>query len=62
MGKESSWYDYQAAKTAPKPAYQRLPPSKTPAAAAEPKSDGIVVEESTASDSMIVRALTFWRR
>jgi hypothetical protein len=56
-----NYFDYVAKKTAPKPSHRRLPPSKAPAATPEPKSDGIVVEESTASDSMIVRIIGKFR-
>lgn len=58
----SDWYDYLAKKMAPKPAYQRPMPVQRREPPAEPESQGITVEESTASDSMIVRAFTFWRR
>ena len=52
----SDWFEYQAKKTAPKPAYQR-PMPKRQSPPAEPESEGMTVEESTASDSMIMRII-----
>lgn len=45
-----SLWEYQDAKTAPRPAYQRLPPKQ------EPKSLPIEVEEDTAT-SVIMRVI-----
>ena len=53
------YFDYIAKKVAPKPSHRRpMPPQRKP----DPEPEPIVVEESTASDSMIVRALNFWKR
>lgn len=52
------WFDYQDKKTAPKPAYQRpMPKRQTEPPTPEPKSEGITVEETDASDSMITRII-----
>jgi hypothetical protein len=54
----SDWYDYIAKKVAPKPSYQRpMPVQRREPPAPEPESQGMTVEESTASDSMIMRII-----
>jgi hypothetical protein len=53
----SDWWDWLEKKTAPKAAYERPMPKRE-----EPESQGMTVEESTATDSMIVRAIKFWQR
>lgn len=50
------WFSYQAQKTAPKPSYLRTMPVQR-RVEREPKTESMTVEESTASDSMIVRIL-----
>jgi hypothetical protein len=52
---EGSWWQYQAAKLAPKPSYQR--PMPTFERKPEPKEEPMVVEESDASDSVIMRII-----
>lgn len=54
-----NYFDYVAKKVAPKPAYQRQPPSKVvrPEPAIEPKSEGMTVEEFDGSPSTIVRII-----
>jgi hypothetical protein len=62
---EVNYFDYVAKKVAPKPAYQRQPPSRAITqervlvrnSEPEPKSDGIVVEEFDGSPSTIVRII-----
>jgi len=61
--------DYVAKKVAPKPAYQRPPPSKAITQENAPvrnepegRAESMIVEEGTASDSMIIRAIKFWQR
>lgn len=51
----TDWFDYQAAKMAPKPAYQRAMPKREPEL--EAKVEPILVEESDASASMIQRII-----
>lgn len=57
----SDWWDYLSKKTAPTPAYQRPMPVQrrepVPEPKPEPESQGVTVEESTASDSMIMRII-----
>lgn len=54
----TNWFDYQDKKTAPKPSYQRpMPVQHRAPPAPEPKSEGITVEETDASDSMITRII-----
>jgi hypothetical protein len=53
----SDWFSYQAEKTGPKPSYKRSMPVQHRAPAPEPESTGMTVEESTASDSMIMRII-----
>jgi len=48
--KDQTWFEYQAAKRLPKPAYQRK---------YEPPPQPIEVEESFA-DTIIQRAFKFW--
>ena len=59
------WFSYQAEKTGPKPSYKRPMPvqHRAPAApepAPEPESQGMVVEESTAGDTIVERVRRFW--
>jgi hypothetical protein len=65
----TDWYSYVAKKVAPKPAYQRPPPSKVITQENAPvrnepegRAESMIVEEGTASDSMILKAFRFWQR
>lgn len=65
---DSDWFSYLDRKTAPRPSHKRLPPSKVAITQErvsvrnpEPKPEPMVVEESTASDSMITRIIGKFR-
>jgi hypothetical protein len=61
----SDWYDYVAKKVAPKPSYQRPMPTfhrePAPEPVPEPESEGMMVEESTAGDTIVERVRRFWQ-
>lgn len=64
----NDWFSYQAEKTGPKPSYLRTMPTfarpakPEPAAPpAEPESEGMMVEESTAGDTIVERVRRFWQ-
>lgn len=58
MAEVSNWWDFLEKKTAPKPAYERDMPRRPPP---EPETQGMTVEESDASASMIQRIIGKFR-
>jgi hypothetical protein len=59
----NDYYDYLDKKTAPKPAYQRAMP-KVEKSPEPPLREAVpmMVEESTAGDTIIERVKAFWRK